>query len=138
MSNPFNLRVIEEFRANAGVVGGDFQGTDLLLLTTRGARSGLPRTTPLVYLRDGERLVVFALNGGAPVAPAWYHNLVAHPDESVVEVGGESYPARPAEIADEEEYETLWRRQIAREPKFAEFRARAGRRVPLVSLTPAA
>ncbi|NYI05524.1 nitroreductase/quinone reductase family protein [Allostreptomyces psammosilenae] len=134
MSNPYNLRVIAEFRAGGGVVGGDFTGTRLLLLTTRGARTGLTRTTPLVYLPDGDRLVVFALNGGAPVAPAWYHNLLAHPEDVVVEVGAETFPARFAEIVDEAEYEELWRRQIEIEPKFAGFRERAGRRVPLVAL----
>ncbi|WP_327356805.1 nitroreductase/quinone reductase family protein [Streptomyces sp. NBC_01304] len=136
MSNPFNDRVIAEFRANKGVVGEPFEGTDLLLLTTKGARSGQERTTPLVYLPGGEReLVVFALNGGAPTAPAWYHNLRAHPGDLTVEVGGDRYRARHVEIEDGEAYEELWRRQIAIEPKFAGFRAKAGRRVPLVGLT---
>ncbi|MDG4859365.1 nitroreductase/quinone reductase family protein [Streptomyces sp. T-3] len=136
--NPFNDRVIAEFRANQGVVGDPFEGTHLLLLTTKGARSGRARTTPLVYLpgADGQ-LVVFALNGGAPTAPAWYHNLRAHPGELTVEVGGDSYRVRPVEIEDGEEYEELWQRQIGIEPKFAEFRAKAGRRVPLVALRPA-
>ncbi|MBH1933484.1 nitroreductase family deazaflavin-dependent oxidoreductase [Streptomyces sp. AV19] len=135
MSNPFNLRVIEEFRANGGVVSGDFAGTELLLLTTVGARSGEARTTPLVYLRhhDG-RLAVFALNGGDPAAPAWYHNLRAHPDRLTAEVGGGAYRVLAEEVADEGEYEELWRRQIAVEPKFADFRARAGRRVPVILL----
>ncbi|WP_372407067.1 nitroreductase/quinone reductase family protein [Streptomyces luteireticuli] len=135
MSNAFNLRVIEEFRANRGVVGGEFAGTDLLLLTTVGARSGAPRTTPLVYLRHGDRgLAVFALNGGDPAAPAWYHNLRAHPDRLTAEVGGGTYRVRAEEVADGEEYEELWRRQIAVEPEFAAFRARAGRRVPVLLL----
>ncbi|KNB52825.1 nitroreductase/quinone reductase family protein [Streptomyces caatingaensis] len=134
MSNPFNERVIEEFRANGGVVGGDFAGTDLLLLTTVGARSGLPRTTPLVYLPHGPHLTVFALNGGDPAAPAWYHNLRAHPDRLTAEVGRDTYPVRASEVTDEDEYESLWRRQIAIEPKFATFRARAGRRVPVLLL----
>ncbi|WP_171162172.1 nitroreductase/quinone reductase family protein [Streptomyces sp. I05A-00742] len=134
-SNPFNLRVIEEFRANAGVVGGEFAGTPLLLLTTRGARSGELRTTPLVHLRDDDgRPHVFALNGGAPVAPAWFHNLRAHPDELRVELGGDTFRARAEEVTDPAEYEELWRRQIAAEPKFAGFRERAGRRVPVVRL----
>ncbi|MBZ4322377.1 nitroreductase/quinone reductase family protein [Streptomyces huiliensis] len=141
-SNPFNLRVIEEFRANGGVVGGEFAGTPLLLLTTRGARSGELRTTPLVHLPDDAgRPHVFALNGGAPVAPAWYHNLRAHPEALRVELGGEvgadAFPARAVEVTDPAEYEELWRRQVAAEPKFAEFRERAegvGRVVPVVRL----
>ncbi|MFI6643731.1 nitroreductase/quinone reductase family protein [Streptomyces sp. NPDC050504] len=134
----FNERVIAEFRASGGTVGDPFEGTDLLLLTTRGARSGLPRTTPLVRLAHGDTEVVFALNGGDPASPAWYHNLVAHPGDLTVEVGTETYRARPVEVADPVEYEELWRRQIAVEPKFAQFRERAegaGRRVPLVALT---
>ncbi|MFI9718597.1 nitroreductase/quinone reductase family protein [Streptomyces sp. NPDC052396] len=135
-ANPFNLRVIEEFRANGGRVGGEFHGKPLLLLTTRGARSGRPRTTPLVHLPTGDgRWTVFALNGGAPVAPAWYHNFRAHPEELHIELGGETFPVRASEVIEEAEYEELWRRQIAAEPKFADFRARAaGRRVPVLTL----
>ncbi|MFI0741542.1 nitroreductase/quinone reductase family protein [Streptomyces sp. NPDC021100] len=134
-SNPFNLRVIEEFRANGGVVGGEFAGTPLLLLTTRGARSGELRTTPLVYLPDAAgRPHVFALNGGAPVAPAWYHNLRAHPEALRVELGAGSFRARATEVTDPAEYEELWHRQVAAEPKFAAFRARAGRAIPVVRL----
>ncbi|MCC3768550.1 nitroreductase/quinone reductase family protein [Streptomyces sp. UNOC14_S4] len=135
-SNPFNRRVIEEFRRNAGRVGGQFAGTSLLLLTTRGARSGLPRTTPLVHLRDGDRLLVFASNGGAPVAPAWFHNLTAAPDDVVVEVGTERYPVR-ARLVDESEHDAVWARQIAVDPQFADFRERArqaGRTTPVVAL----
>ncbi|MFE0047867.1 nitroreductase/quinone reductase family protein [Streptomyces albireticuli] len=137
-ANPFNLRVIEEFRANAGRVGGRFAGVKLLLLTTLGARSGLPRTTPLVHLEDGaDRLVVFASNGGSPTAPAWFHNLTASP-EAIVEVGAERRAVR-ARLVDEAEHDALWARQIAVEPAFADFRERAlraGRTTPLVALEP--
>ncbi|MCC2278494.1 nitroreductase family deazaflavin-dependent oxidoreductase [Streptomyces sp. ET3-23] len=135
-SNPFNLRVIEEFRANGGRVGGQFAGVKLLLLTTRGTRSGLLRTTPLVHLPDGERLVVFASNGGAPTAPAWFRNAMAAPDDITVEVGEERYAAR-AGLVDAAEHDTLWARQIAADPAFAAFRERAlqaGRVTPLVAL----
>ncbi|RLU94758.1 nitroreductase family deazaflavin-dependent oxidoreductase [Streptomyces griseocarneus] len=135
-SNPFNRQVIEEFRRNGGRVGGQFAGTSLLLLTTRGARSGLPRTTPLVHLPDGDRLLVFASNGGAPVAPAWFHNLMAAPDEAVVEVGAERRPVR-ARLVDESEHDAVWARQIAVDPQFADFRERArqaGRTTPIVAL----
>ncbi|MEV7599110.1 nitroreductase/quinone reductase family protein [Kitasatospora sp. NPDC089797] len=128
----FNREVIAEFRARAGVVGGGLSGLPLLLLTVLGARSGEPRTTPLVHLRDGARLVVFASNGGSATDPLWYRNLVAHP-EVTVEVGGERYPAVATPV-DPAEHDALWARQIAAQPQFAEFRTDA-RTVPLVALT---
>lgn len=134
-SNPFNQRVIEEFRANGGHVGGQFAGTRLLLLTTRGARTGLPRTNPLVYVPHGDRLVVFASNGGAPTAPGWFHNLMAAP-EATVEMGEERFPVR-AGLLEESEREAVWALQIAVDPAFAGFReraSRAGREIPLVTL----
>ncbi|MEV5978866.1 nitroreductase family deazaflavin-dependent oxidoreductase [Streptomyces sp. NPDC052114] len=136
-ANPFNRRVIEEFRSNGGRVGGPFEGVTLLLLTTRGARSGLPRTTPAVYLPDprpdGDRLIVFASNGGSPKAPGWYHNLARDPSV-VVEVGAERYAAHAAPV-DPAEHDELWRRQIERDPNFAEFRAKAPRTIPVIALT---
>ncbi|MFF4378736.1 nitroreductase/quinone reductase family protein [Kitasatospora sp. NPDC001547] len=128
----FNRRVIAGFRRDGGVVGGDLADATLLLLTVVGARSGEPRTTPLVYLADGERLVVFASNGGSATHPAWYRNLVATP-EVTVEVGTERYPALAA-VIDPAEHEALWARQIAAQPQFAGFRTEA-RTVPLVALT---
>ncbi|MEU6990723.1 nitroreductase/quinone reductase family protein [Streptomyces sp. NPDC046465] len=136
-ANPFNRRVIEEFRANGGRVGGPFEGASLLLLTTRGAKSGLPRTTPAVYLPDPRpdsgRLVVFASNGGSEKAPGWYHNLLRDP-AVVVEVGTERYEARATPV-DPREHDELWRRQIERDPNFAEFRDRAPRTIPVIALT---
>ena len=84
----FNKGVIDEFRANGGRVGGPFDGAPLLLLTSIGAKSGAARTTPLMYLPDGERIVIFASKAGAPTNPAWYHNLLANPS-ATVEVGGQ-------------------------------------------------
>ncbi|WP_067483337.1 nitroreductase/quinone reductase family protein [Actinomadura hibisca] len=132
MSNPFNEKVIAEFRANQGRVGGQFDGSTLLLLTTTGARTGLERTTPLVYLPDGDRLVVFASNGGAPTSPAWFHNLVKTP-HATVEVGPDKYEAR-VDLVDEAEHDALWARQIERDPAFAGFRT-SERVVPVVALT---
>src|SRR4029077_20693415 len=85
----FNARIIDEFRANEGRVGGGFQGTPLLLLHHTGARSGASRVNPLAYLADGGRYVIFASKGGAPTDPAWYHNLRAHP-ATTIEVGTET------------------------------------------------
>jgi len=86
----FNTQIVDEFRANAGVVGGPFDGATLLLLHTTGAKSGQERVAPLVYRRDGENLVVFGSKGGAPSHPDWYRNLVANPKASV-EVGTDRF-----------------------------------------------
>lgn len=129
-----NEAVIAEFRAHQGVVGGDFTGVPLLLLTTVGARTGLARTTPLTYLADGERLVVFAANGGRPAHPGWYRNLMASPPARV-EVGDRTCDVT-ASVAAGAAREELWRRQLRRTPYFAGFQERAGRRVPVVVLTP--
>ncbi|WP_062212872.1 nitroreductase/quinone reductase family protein [Streptomyces sp. NBRC 109706] len=131
-NNPFNRNVIREFRERGGQVS-DFGAVSLLLLTTRGARTGLERTTPLVYLPDGDRLVVFASNGGSPTAPGWYHNLRAS-TEVVVELGTERFTARHA-LVPEEEHETFWQRAIAQDANFAGFRRRTSRSIPLVALT---
>ena len=88
--NDFNRQLIDEFRANNGKVGGPFERAPLVLLTTKGAKSGQPRTFPVVYTRDGDRIVVIASKGGAPNNPAWYHNLVANP-EVTVELPGETF-----------------------------------------------
>src|SRR5215468_11225152 len=84
----WNAKIIEEFRANEGRVGGNFEGAPLLLLTTTGRRTGQARVKPMMYLADGDRLLVFASKGGAPTNPDWYHNLVADP-RVTVEVGSE-------------------------------------------------
>ncbi len=90
--NDYNRRLIEEYRAARGAPDGPFAGRPLLLLTTTGARSGRRRTTPMMYIRDGQRLLVIASNAGAPAHPDWYHNLVAHPNVTV-EVGAETFDA---------------------------------------------
>ncbi|MFK0296134.1 nitroreductase family deazaflavin-dependent oxidoreductase [Streptomyces sp. NPDC090442] len=133
--NEVNRRVIAEFRANGGAVGGPFAGRPLLLLTTWGARTGRPRTTPVCHLTDGPgRLAVFASNGGATTPPAWYRNLIAHP-EVTVELGTRVYRARATETTGADRAR-LWGRQVAADPQFATFRERAGRPIPVVVLTP--
>ncbi|TWF82949.1 nitroreductase family deazaflavin-dependent oxidoreductase [Kitasatospora viridis] len=129
-----NQLVIDEFRSAAGVVGGDFEGVPLLLLTTTGARSGEPRVMPMTYLADGERLVVFAANGGRPNHPGWYHNLLADP-AARVEIGTEAFPVT-ATVLEGSERERLWAQQLVRTPYFEGFQERAGdRRIPIVALT---
>ena len=88
----FNKKVIEEFRANGGKVGGHFENMSLLLLHTTGAKSGLPRLNPLAQMADGDRYVIIASKGGAPSHPDWYHNIVANSSVKV-EVGTEAFEA---------------------------------------------
>jgi deazaflavin-dependent oxidoreductase (nitroreductase family) len=135
MSN-WNDQVIAEFRANAGKVGGNFEGAPMLLLHTTGAKSGVERVSPLMYQAlDGGRIAVFASKGGAPSNPDWYRNLVAHPDVSA-EIGAETrrFRARTAEGA---EREPIWAKQKADYPGFAEYEAKTDREIPVVVLEPA-
>ena len=128
--NDWDRRIIEEFRANRGNVGGQFAGTPLLLLTTTGAKSGEPRISPLAYLSDGDHIYVFAGNRGAPTNPGWYHNLVAHPDVTV-ELGTETFEAR-ATVVDSAEADRLGRIQVQKIPALAALQAT--RKVPVVLL----
>jgi deazaflavin-dependent oxidoreductase (nitroreductase family) len=129
----WNERIIEEFRANEGRVGGYFEGATILLLHTVGRKRGQPHVNPLVYLPDGERHVVCATNGGSTTHPDWYHNLVANPDVEI-EVGTETIRVRAIEIQDDDERETLYARQVERRPGFAEYPAKANRRIPVIAL----
>ncbi len=128
----FNRSIIEEFRANDGRVGGQFEGSSVLLLTTTGARTGESRTTPVVYMQDGERMIVFASKAGAPTHPAWYHNLLANPTVTV-EVGSETVDATAVVITGEER-DRLFDRQAGRYPQFAEYAQKTTRRIPVVAL----
>ena len=130
--NEFNRAVIEEFRANDGKVGGQFEGAPVLLLTTTGAKSGERRTTPVVYLADGERMIVFASKAGAPTNPAWYHNLLANPAVTV-EVGSETLDA-DAVVTTGEERDRLFDRQAAIYPQFSEYAQKTTRQIPVIAL----
>jgi deazaflavin-dependent oxidoreductase (nitroreductase family) len=132
----WNKKIIEEFRANGGKVGGQFEGAPLLLLHTKGAKSGAERVHPVMYQQDGDRLVVFASKAGAPTNPDWYHNVRANPDVTV-EVGTETIAAR-ARVAEGEERERLWTRQKAEWPGFADYEQKTSRTIPVVILEPAA
>ena len=127
--NNFNQNVIERFRQNSGKVSGWGR---LLLLTTTGAKSGRTYTTPVMYLADGERLVVFASKGGAPTNPAWYHNLVANP-AATVEVGEDSFPVQ-ATVTSGEDRERLFSRQAQAYPQFADYEQKTTRQIPVVAL----
>lgn len=128
----WNAAIIDEFRANAGKVGGQFEGAPLLLLHTTGARSGQERVHPLVYQADGDRLVVFGSKGGAPTHPDWFHNVRANPDVTV-EVGTETQ-ARRARVAEGDEHERLWSNQKQLMPGFADYEANTTRQIPVVIL----
>jgi deazaflavin-dependent oxidoreductase (nitroreductase family) len=128
----WNTKIIEEFRANEGRVGGNFEGSPLLLLTTTGRRTGQPRVNPLMYLADGDRLLVFATKGGAPTNPDWYHNLVTDPHVTV-EVGRERFDAH-ATVQAGEERDRLYAEQARRYPGFAEYQANTDRVIPVIAL----
>jgi deazaflavin-dependent oxidoreductase (nitroreductase family) len=128
----FNRAIIEEFRANDGKVGGPFEGAPVLLLTATGAKSGERRTTPVMYLQDGDRMVIFASKGGAPNNPAWYHNLRANPS-ATVEVGNEKVDVG-AVVTEGEERERLFRRQAEIFPQFADYERKTTRQIPVVAL----
>lgn len=130
--NAFNQKIIAEFRANDGKVGGMFEGAPMLLLTTTGAKSGQPRIAPLVYTTDGDRHVIIASKGGAPSNPDWFRNLVANPDVTV-EVGTEEFAAK-AVVPEGAERDRLFDAQAAVMPNFREYQNNTERTIPVVVL----
>ncbi|MFJ2033570.1 nitroreductase family deazaflavin-dependent oxidoreductase [Streptosporangium sp. NPDC087985] len=132
MPTSFNQSVIEEFRANGGMVGGPFEGGDLLLLTTTGAKSGIERTTPLGYVRHGDSLLLIGSNLGAQHHPGWYHNLLAHPVVRV-EIGTQTFQALavPAEGTRREE---LFEHAVRVAPGYGDYQAQTTRPLPVVVL----
>jgi deazaflavin-dependent oxidoreductase (nitroreductase family) len=133
----FNAKIIDEFHANEGRVGGMFDGMPLLLLHHTGAKSGKSRVNPLAYQGDNGRYVIFASKAGAPTNPDWYHNLKAHPHVKI-EVGTETIDVLASEATGEER-ERLFRTQIERVPQFAEYEKQTGGRViSVIVLTPTA
>jgi deazaflavin-dependent oxidoreductase (nitroreductase family) len=130
----WNAKIIEEFHANEGRVGGPFEGRPLLLLHTRGAKSGEERVNPLAYMRDGDRYAVFASKGGAPTNPDWYHNVIANP-EVTIEVGTETIKGR-AYVATDPERTDLWTHQVAAMPAFGDYEKKSGRTIPVIVIEP--
>ncbi len=128
----FNEQIIDEFRANGGVVGGPIAGASMVLLTTTGAKSGQPRTMPLVYFADGDRMLIVASKAGAPTNPDWYYNLVANPDVTL-EIGTEKFPAR-ATVVGEPERTQLFERIAASNPGFGEYQKKTTRTIPVIAL----
>ena len=128
----YNRQLIEEFRADRDKGGGAMKGRPLLLLTTTGAKSGQLRTKPMMFIPDGDRLLVIASNAGAPIHPDWYRNLVAHP-EVTVEVGNETFKAI-ATVAEGLERQRLWSRVVELYPFFADHQAKTTRQIPVIVL----
>lgn len=133
-ASEFNRKVIEEFRANDGKVGGPFEGAPVLLLTSTGAKSGERRTTPVVYQPDGDRMVIFASKAGAPENPAWFHNLRANPS-ATVEVGSDTVEVQ-AVVTEGDERERLFSKQKQLMPQFADYEQKTARQIPVVALQP--
>jgi deazaflavin-dependent oxidoreductase (nitroreductase family) len=130
----FNTQVIEEFRANGGKAGGMFEGKPLLLLHNVGAKSGERYVTPLVYLSDDGRYLIFASKGGAPNHPGWFHNLKAEPNVSI-EVGDDTLDVLAEEITGEER-DRLYAIQEEQQPQFTEYAQKTERKIPVIALTP--
>lgn len=128
----YNKTIIEEFRANEGKVGGNFEGRPVLLLTTKGAKSGNQHTTPVMYLDESGSRYVFASMAGAPTSPAWYHNLVATPTVTL-EVGTEKYGAKATPV-DRAERDRVYAIMAAKYPNFAEYEEKTTRVIPVVEL----
>ena len=132
--NDFNRDLIADLRAHGGkATGGPFQGRQVLILTTTGARTGESRENPLAFSRLGDDYVVIASKGGAPTHPAWYHNLVSNPRVKV-EVLGDEFWAN-ARVATDEEYERLYAAHAELMPGFNEYRQKTSRKIPVIVLS---
>jgi deazaflavin-dependent oxidoreductase (nitroreductase family) len=130
--NDWNRQTIEAFRANKGQIGGTWAGRPLLLLTTTGAKSGHQHTTPVMYLREGDRVFIFASKGGAPTNPAWYHNLLAHP-EVTVEIGDRTSQAIAKPVTGEQ-HDQIYARWAEKYPQFREYQEKSTRIIPVIEL----
>jgi len=131
----FNRNLINDLRANGGkATSGPFMGRDLVILTTKGAKTAEVRENPVVYSRDADNYVIVASKGGSPTNPAWYYNLRNHPN---VVFGG--LPLRAEIVEDEAERQRLWDLADRVYPQYADFReqaGKAGRIIPIIQLVP--
>lgn len=128
----FNNVIIEEFRANDGVVGGPFEGATLLLLTTTGAKSGQPRLSPLAYLTIDGKMLIVGSKAGADTNPNWVHNLRANP-RAHVEVGTDAYDVVARELP-EDERDAAYPKIVEIAPTFGDYQANTSRKIPLFEL----
>lgn len=132
-ANERNKKIIDEFRANGGKVGGRFEGRTLLLLHTKGAKSGRERINPLATVKDGDQYVVIASKGGSPTHPDWYFNVLANPDVTV-ETGNDTFQAH-AIVAEKPERTRLYDKMVEMMPTFDEYRRNTKREIPVIVLT---
>ena len=129
----WNSGLIEDFRAHGKVTTGPFLGRDVLLITTKGAKTGKPVTKPVVFHRDGDRLVIVASKGGADTNPSWYHNLKANPVVTI-ELGGETFKAHATVAKPEAERRRLYDQHSAINPGFKDYEKKTTRRIPVITL----
>lgn len=130
--NAFNQGIIDEFRSNGGKVGGQFEGANLLLLTTTGAKSGAQRVSPLAYFDIDGKLIIIGSFAGAPISPAWVHNLRANP-QARVEIGTDEFAVSARELPSDER-DALFDKIVAAAPGFAEYQSKTSRVIPLFEL----
>lgn len=128
----YNTQMIEEFRANHGQLGGRFAGGTMLLLHHEGAKSGTERVNPLAYQPLDDGYAIFASKAGAPTNPDWYYNLKANPD-TTVEIGDDTVAVH-ARVAEGDERDKIWTKQVERAPGFGEYEAKSGRTIPVIIL----
>ena len=131
--NDFNANLIADIRKNGKATSGPFMGRDVLVLTTKGAKSGQERSNPLAYTKDGDKLVVVASKGGAPTNPSWYHNLRANPVVTV-EFGGDKFQARATVAKPESERLRLYEQHSVTHPGFRDYPKKTTRRIPVITL----
>ncbi len=130
----WNKAIIDEFHANKGKVGGPFEGFNLLLLHTIGAKSGLERINPVMYFMDGDRYVIIASKGGADTNPDWYYNLLANPEISI-EVDTKQFPV-VATVTSEPERTKLYEKMESISHGFTEYKHKTSRIIPVLTLRP--
>lgn len=128
----WNKKIIDEFRANDGRVGGPFEGAPMVLVHHTGAKTGTERVNPMMYQQVGDAWAVFASAAGADHNPAWYHNLLAHPD-TTIEVGTETIPVHVRELS-RDERDPIWETQKERYPGFAGYESKTSRVIPVLLL----
>lgn len=131
-----NQQIIQEFRSSNDKIGGRFDKSNLLLLHTKGAKSGQERINPVAYHMDGNRYVIIASKAGAPTNPDWYYNLLAHP-EVEIEVGTQTLKVKASE-AKGAERDRIYEDRVSRNPGFGEYRQKTARVIPVILLTPVA
>lgn len=129
----WNAQVIAEFRENGGKVGGPFEGSPMVLIHHRGAKTGTERVTPLMCQVEGDRIFIFASKAGAPDNPDWYHNLKANPETTIEYLDDPSVPVRVVELEGAER-DRVWERQKTEWPQFAEYEEKTDRTIPVLEL----